>query len=305
MEDARGRRPRGGAGAQPLASAAAAVRPVRLGRSAQDVLDARSTLRRALDRQRDTDLPPFASKLLLVVGKAAFTPAGYQIGPDGVVYLDAPDQGDGRVTLESAVLPGVAHLGRRMPSTARCPRHKEAFEAYRELAGQRRDPSAPRRWPRHRPRGAGAAMRPAARAEPSRRDIGRRRAAAARDRRALRPRSAAPASRPRIAARRCASRSSTATSRYVAEPLLIGHYRALRLTGAEAVMDRAIGGAMSASLRRGLYPLGSGTHQVFVNITADPTIPGNCRGRRRSSWPVSARKASCAAPISSIRCDRP
>ena len=29
-----------------------------------------------------------------------------------------------------------------------------------------------------------------------------------------------------------------------------------------------------------------------------PTIPGNCRGRRPSSWPVSAPRASCAARIS-------
>ncbi len=60
---------------------------------------------------------------------------------------------------------------------------------------------------------------------------------------------------------------------YVSEPLLIGHYRALRLTGTEAVMDRAVGGAMKASLQRGLYPTAPGTHQVFVNITAKADNP--------------------------------
>ena len=60
---------------------------------------------------------------------------------------------------------------------------------------------------------------------------------------------------------------------YVSEPLLIGHYRALRLTGTEAVMDRAVGGTMQASLQRGLYPSASGTHQVFVNIAARPDNP--------------------------------
>ena len=60
---------------------------------------------------------------------------------------------------------------------------------------------------------------------------------------------------------------------YVSEPLLIGHYRALRLTGAEAVMDRALDGAMNASLQRGLYPTAAGTHQVFVNITANADNP--------------------------------
>jgi tetratricopeptide (TPR) repeat protein len=53
---------------------------------------------------------------------------------------------------------------------------------------------------------------------------------------------------------------------YIAEPLLMGHYRSAKLSGAEAVMDRAIGEAMSASLERGLYPTAAGTHQVFVNI---------------------------------------
>jgi tetratricopeptide (TPR) repeat protein len=52
---------------------------------------------------------------------------------------------------------------------------------------------------------------------------------------------------------------------YIAEPLLIGHYRSSKLTGAEAVMDRAIGEAMSASLERGLYPAAAGTHQIFLN----------------------------------------
>jgi hypothetical protein len=60
---------------------------------------------------------------------------------------------------------------------------------------------------------------------------------------------------------------------YIPEPLLIGHYRTSRLTGAEAVMDRAIGYAMSASLRRGLYPVAPGTHQVFVNVTTNADNP--------------------------------
>ena len=61
---------------------------------------------------------------------------------------------------------------------------------------------------------------------------------------------------------------------YVSEPLLIGHYRSSKLTGAEAVMDRAIGDAMTASLERGLYPGDARTHQIFVN-TKKSVIPGN------------------------------
>ncbi len=51
---------------------------------------------------------------------------------------------------------------------------------------------------------------------------------------------------------------------YIAEPLLIGHYRSSKLSGAEAFMDRAIGYAMSASLERGLYPDG-GRHSPGVS----------------------------------------
>jgi CHAT domain-containing protein len=49
------------------------------------------------------------------------------------------------------------------------------------------------------------------------------------------------------------------------EPLLLGHYRAMRLTGTEAVMDKLIGGTMARSLAAGLYPASVGSHQLFVN----------------------------------------
>ena len=54
------------------------------------------------------------------------------------------------------------------------------------------------------------------------------------------------------------------------EPLLVGHYRALELTGTEKVMDSLIGGEMGLSLRLGFYPLGPGSNQVFVNTLPNP-----------------------------------
>jgi pimeloyl-ACP methyl ester carboxylesterase len=81
----RSRRSRSGAQAQPVAQSAAAARSIGVGTSAQSVLDEAVELRRALDRQRDTDLASFAHKLLLVVGKADSTPAGYKKSDDGVV----------------------------------------------------------------------------------------------------------------------------------------------------------------------------------------------------------------------------
>jgi tetratricopeptide (TPR) repeat protein len=53
---------------------------------------------------------------------------------------------------------------------------------------------------------------------------------------------------------------------YVRGPLLIGHYRSSRLSGAEAVLNRTLSKAMSASLQRGLYPSAPGTHKVFLNV---------------------------------------
>ena len=54
-----------------------------------------------------TMLAPFMDKLLLVTGHARFTPDGFEETPDGLVYLNAPDDGDGRVTRQSALLPGI------------------------------------------------------------------------------------------------------------------------------------------------------------------------------------------------------
>ena len=55
----------------------------------QDVLDRAVALRKRLDAQVTRDLPAFKDKLKLVVGKARFTPDGYEIGNEGLVYLDA------------------------------------------------------------------------------------------------------------------------------------------------------------------------------------------------------------------------
>ena len=56
-------------------------------------------------------------------------------------------------------------------------------------------------------------------------------------------------------------------------PLLIGHYRASRLTGTERVMNEVIGGAMKHSLDLGLYPLAPGSHQIFLNTKTNPEEP--------------------------------
>lgn len=244
------------------------------GLPAQSVLDEAVELRRALDRQRDTDLASFAHKLLLVVGKADSTPAGYKKSDDGVVYLNAPDEGDGRVLLDSAVLPGVATWVVDADHGS-LPRHKEAFGGYRDLLSKGRTDRLSTLTAAQTARGqAGATARPAkplVRSRPSRLSGGetppqREIDVLAPSTAASAPRTISPAAGLRIVV-------MNGDLTYVSEPLLIGHYRALRLTGTEAVMDGAVGGAMNASLQRGLYPTAAGTHQVFVNITANADNP--------------------------------
>src|SRR5262249_28754874 len=96
------------------------------------VLDQAVKFRRDLDRQRDHDLAAFAHKLLLVIGRAPLTPAGYELTDEGVVYLNAANGGDGRVLDESALLPGVATWVVDADHGS-LPRHKDAFDAYRDL----------------------------------------------------------------------------------------------------------------------------------------------------------------------------
>src|SRR5262249_36326007 len=48
-------------------------------------------------------------------------------------------------------------------------------------------------------------------------------------------------------------------------PLLVGHYRSTRLTGAEAVLDNVLDRAMSSALDLGVYPIEPGTNRIFIN----------------------------------------
>ena len=56
-------------------------------------------------------------------------------------------------------------------------------------------------------------------------------------------------------------------------PLLLGHYQCLVLTGTERVVDRLIGGTMTASLGLGRYPEAPMTQQLFMNRAANKDNP--------------------------------
>ena len=89
-------------------------------------------MRRKFDAQARDVLPRFKDRLLLVVGQAPFTPEGFEVGIEGLTYLNAPKTGDGRVALTSALLPGVRTW--RVDSIhGKLPEATGAFEAYLDL----------------------------------------------------------------------------------------------------------------------------------------------------------------------------
>jgi CHAT domain-containing protein/pimeloyl-ACP methyl ester carboxylesterase len=237
----------------------------------QDVIDQAVALRRRLDAQLET-LDIDAPKMLLVVGHAAFTPAGITLGNAGLEYLNTPDDGDGRVPLQSALLPGVktwkvdAEHG-KLPDVA------DAFAAYVELLTTGDTTRLERHDPVGGSRAAGAATVAATaalvRSRPSRGlntfvppssegdvfGLGHEQAADT-------PRRAA-GSALRVAV-------LNGDLKFVRQPLLVGHYRSLLLTGTERVVDRLVDSAMSRSLDVGLYPDAPGSNQMFDNQREDP-----------------------------------
>ncbi len=242
----------------------------RWGVPSQDVLDRAVALRRRLDQQRDAALPGFRDRLLMVVGHARFTPAGFEMdGREGLVYLDQPDGGDGRVTLDNALLPGVRawkvdceHGG--LPDAA------SAFAAYLDLLQHGDTQRLPVEGPTPASR-SGGAVTALVRSRPS-----RQRSAVVQPPTGLGELLAQVADAPiRTETPQGALRISVhnANLKFISTPLLVGHYFASTLSGTEAVVDRFIGGVMSSSLAAGLYPEAPGTHQIFVNNRQDPDSP--------------------------------
>ena len=236
----------------------------------QDVLDQARALRQKLDDQLSADIPAYASKLLLVVGQAKFTPDGYEMAEQGLVYTDALRHGDGRVPLQSALLPGVRTW------TLDCehgslPSAERAFDAFTELL-QHGDTSRLERLDGlSTQRGA---IAPAVTHERSR---------PARQRPSARP----PLNEAEVFQIMASLADAPAAPRaqallvdvlngnlaYVNQPLMLGHYVSLRLTGTEAVVDRHIGGSMRTALAAGLYPEAPGTQHIFINHCPTPGNP--------------------------------
>ncbi len=247
----------------------------------QGVLKQAQDLRAKLDAQVGTAIKACVDKVLLVVGQAAATPVGFEVGADGFTYLESAD-GDGRVPLASALLPGV-RTWKLNCEHGSLPSAQQAFDAYADLlvhGTTSRLPTLATPLAANTTRGG-----PAAAPAP---------AVLRRNRPSRRPASALPAGGEgevfsRSGAGDTDAASSARTGRgalppvqvtvlngsltFVKQPLMIGHYRSLNLTGTEAVVDRHLGGVMAQSLSAGLYPSDTGTQRTFFNRQIDPDNP--------------------------------
>jgi hypothetical protein len=253
----------------------------------QAVLDRARALRERLDRQADGDLRAYRDKLLLVTGIDDFTPDGYELGSAGLEYLDAALDGDGRVTLASAMLEGVA-TWRAKSTHGNLPDEASAFDAYLDLL-QRGDtdklPSVDangslrtvRAAAADGARGRGAAAVPVVVVEPpppKGSKPARSRPARTRTARAVPPLGESALRLDRLPADAAPEKAELQALQvevingdlsYVDSPLLIGHYRSVELTGAEAVVNRLLGGALQRSLDLQVYPDPPGTCEIFIN----------------------------------------
>jgi hypothetical protein len=239
----------------------------------QQVLDQAVALRRRLDAQA-ADLGAMAAKMLLVVGHEKFTPAGYRVGVEGLEYLDTPDGGDGRVTLASALLPGV-RTWRCEVAHGKLPDEATAFDAYVELLERgdtQRLPPLEAALPGRRGAAAAEAGEAAA-LVPSRPSRARRSSQPPSLTSELFTRTAPARADAGAPGTRLAVSVVNGSLKFINPPLLLGHYVSARLSGAEAVVDALIGGAMGESLAAGLYPSQPLTQQVFVNTRIDPEQP--------------------------------
>ncbi len=247
------------------------------GAPSQATLDTAVALRKKLDAQA-ASLGTDADRMLLVVGHAALTPCGITFGPDGLEYVESRDGGDGRVMLESALLPNV-RTWKFEASHGDLPTLPAAFAGYVELLQtgstgllEVLDPAA-------------AAAARAGAPSTSRSPSSAAAATASADSVVYtrRSRGMQPSEPPRCEADMFGDRMPPPESdamrvvvlngdlKFVRQPLLLGHYRSMSLTGTEAVVDGLVNHAMSQALAAGLYPEMPGAYQVFGNRREDPS----------------------------------
>jgi len=237
--------------------------PYRWGVPEQAVLDQAVALRQKFDAQLRDWLPKFKDRLLLVVGRAPFTPEGFEVGDEGLTYLNAVGTGDGRVALKSALLPGVKTW--QLDSVhGKLPEAAEAFDAYLDLLQSGTTSRLPPHLETTRSSATAAAEKVAyTRIRLARQPMG---VSVPGNEDAVTQLPAPPASIE--SATDLVPLEITVLNgdlRFVRGPLLVGHYRSSVLVGSEYVVNQLIGGTMEQSLAMGQYPNEPKTHQLFVN----------------------------------------
>ncbi len=235
----------------------------------QAVLDQAVALRRRLDAQVPT-LAADTAKMLLVVGHADQTPIGIAQDNDGLEYLEAAD-GDGRVPLPCALLPGVK-TWKVYAEHGKLPDVATAFDAYVQLLATGETGSLDVLTTEGGARGAPVVVTVQApsRSRPSHGLISSLPPSAPAD--TIVVQRSADADRTGTRSKASALRVSVlnADLKFVGQPLMVGHYRSLVLSGAEWIVDGLVAHAMSESLATGLYPDATGTQQIFNNLRPDP-----------------------------------
>jgi triacylglycerol esterase/lipase EstA (alpha/beta hydrolase family) len=245
----------------------------------QPVLDAAADLWKALERQRQQHLPAWADRLAVVVGEARLTPDGFEWQDGRLVYRHRVQAGDGRVTHDSALLPGVPawRVGADHGGLVTASEH---FEAYAELLALGQSSRLDRHVAGAVTRGAGAAAAAVVFGRPGRErpSVALRSGGGVAVLNPLEPISLddlfAPPPKPSEPLRVCVHNGDL---QFVRAPLMLGHYRSNELTGTEKVVDRLIGGTMRQSLSMHQYPDQPGTYQYFDNTRGTAEAIGAVR----------------------------
>lgn len=239
----------------------------------QKVLDQALELQQWLAGQ---DLRKHGNRVVMVVGKASQTPSGFETSdlPQRFDYLQT-DRGDGTVTLANALLPGVRAFQVDVEHS-QLPRPSALYAGYLNLLEQ----GEPKSFEftsllAMGMRGGQLALGVSGSGKAARSvrlrgwtDDALEAVEGSLTLPEGEQRPTSTASSPKV---RLAVVNGDLT--FVKEPLMLGHYRSLALTGAERVVDRFLGGTMSEALRLGRYPTRPGESQVFSNQQLNPEDP--------------------------------
>lgn len=229
-------------------------------------------LRGRLDKQ---DLTPYRNKMLLVVGNAKSTPDGFALDPEkGFNYKDAQDGGDGRVTLHSALLPGVRTW------TLDCahgdlPRQESAFTDFLSLLESSRV-SKLKELGTSTNTSISRGM-PQVRMEPTRYVLNRPawwgRVTPLSFDQVFDVASGVDTRRAQLELPALSITVANCNLKFTRDPLIIGHYASAGLTGSERVVDEMVGGLLGDALKMGLYPQEPCSNQIFMNIAINGENP--------------------------------